>query len=89
MPALRKDRRPPPRYSLLLHRDKFQEPNDIYVSKVIASVIEDMTMEEACAKTEEAWANGEALLRVYPQDLAEERCELIRRNGVKTTIRPN
>lgn len=85
--ALRKDARPPPRYSLLLHRDKFQD--DRYVSKVIAGVIEGMTMEEATAKTEEARDKGVALLRVYPQEVAEERCELIRRNGVKSTVQPH
>jgi ATP-dependent Clp protease adaptor protein ClpS len=78
--------RPPPRYKLLLHDDKFNEGR--YVVKVLARIICNMTMEEAEEKMMEAHLKGVSLLRVCPQDEAEDYCEKIRYNGVKSTVEP-
>jgi ATP-dependent Clp protease adapter protein ClpS len=78
--------RPPPSYKLLLHKEKHQK--DIYVVKIIAGVIKDMTIEEAESKVYEVNKKGISLLRVCPQEVAEDNCERIRLNGVKSTIEP-
>jgi ATP-dependent Clp protease adapter protein ClpS len=76
----------PPHSKLILHNDvNFKHS---YVSKVISSIIPDMTHIEACDKATEAFLYGKSLLRVCPQDLAQEYCENIRKSYVKVSIEP-
>ena len=76
----------PPMYKLLLHREKYQM--DKYVTKVLTNAIKDMTLEEADMKMTEAKLRGVSILRIYPQEIAEDKCERIRFNAVKATIEP-
>lgn len=80
------DARLPPYYKLILHKDISFEHK--YVSKVISGVIDNMTLAEANDKATEAYLKGKSLLRICPQEIAEDYCEQIRANQVKTTIEP-
>jgi ATP-dependent Clp protease adapter protein ClpS len=83
----RTQHRSPPLYKLLLHRDEEHSEGN-YTAKVVARVIDGMTMEEATQKWREANATGLSILRTCQQDLAEDYCTRIRRNGVRSTIEP-
>lgn len=74
----------PPFYKLVLHRDSGFDHK--YVAKVVHKTIDDMSFEEACDKTTEAYLMGKSLLRVCPQELAEDYCEKIRSNKVMATV---
>lgn len=74
----------PPHYKLFLHRDSSFDHK--YVSKVVHKTIEDMSFEEACDKTTEAYLIGKSLLRICPHELAEDYCEKIRDKKVMATV---
>lgn len=76
----------PPYYKLYLHKFPYFEHG--YVSTVIHKVIDGMTKEEANDKTTEAYLNGLSLLRVCPQEIAEDYCEKIRSKQIISTIEP-
>ena len=83
-PALRASL--PPHYKVFLHRETNCAFEHQYVAKTVYTVIDDMSYEEACNKTTEAYLMGRSLLRVCPQGLAEVYCEKIRDNKVIATI---
>lgn len=57
-----------------------------YVEKILQKVIKDMTYLEAFEKTREAHLHGQSLIRVYPQHVAEECCEMLRNNNLHSYI---
>jgi ATP-dependent Clp protease adapter protein ClpS len=75
----------PPHCKLFLHRDVGVFDHK-YVAKVVQKAIDDMSFEEACDKATEAYIMGHSLLRVCPQELAEDYCKKIRTNNVMATI---
>jgi ATP-dependent Clp protease adapter protein ClpS len=75
----------PPHYKLFLHRETGVFDHQ-YVAKVVHKVIDDMSFEEACDKSTETYMMGRSLLRVCPQELAEDYCKKIRANKVMATI---
>lgn len=74
----------PPHYKIFLHRDNAFDHQ--YVAKVVHKAIDDMSFEEACDKTTEAYLMGRCLLRVCPQELAEDYCEKISANKVIVSV---
>ena len=81
-PAMKSTR--PPYYKLILHRDTSFDHK--YVAKVVQKTIDDMSFEEACDKTTEAYLMGNSLLRICPQEVAEDYCEKIRDKKVMATV---
>jgi ATP-dependent Clp protease adaptor protein ClpS len=73
-----------PHYKLVLHRDPSFDHK--YVASVVHKTIDDMSFEEACDKTSEAYLLGKSLLRVCPQEQAEDYCEKIRDKKLMATV---
>lgn len=76
----------PPHYKVILHKDGGF--NHKHVSRVITSVIVDMSLSEANDKATEAFLKGTSLLRVCPEDIATSYCNDIKKQNVLSTIEP-
>lgn len=48
-----------------------------------------MSFEEAMSKMLEAHTSGNAVVRVCPQDMAEEYCDGLRGHGLTSSIEPD
>jgi ATP-dependent Clp protease adapter protein ClpS len=75
-----------PMYKVILYNDKVNEIE--YVHKVLVNVFNDMRKKEAIEKTWQAHNKGSSILRIYPQDIAEESCEKLRLNNLISQIEP-
>jgi hypothetical protein len=80
------DAKMPPYFKLILHKDS--NFNHKHVSKTISSVIPNMVLSEANDKASEAFITGHSLLRVCPQEIAEDFNKQIRSKFVDTSIEP-
>jgi ATP-dependent Clp protease adapter protein ClpS len=75
----------PPHYKLFLHANTSTFDHQ-HIAKVVHKTIDDMSFEEACDKTTEAYLNGRSLLRVCPHELATDYCVKIRAHNIMATI---
>ena len=78
---------PAPRYKVLLFNDSVHSKKE--VSRILMNVIKDMSFEEATSKMLEAHTSGNAVVRVCPQDTAEEYCDGLRGHGLTSSIEPD
>jgi hypothetical protein len=84
LPSL--DAKMPPYYKLILH--KGSNFNHQHVSKTVSNIIPNMSRLEANDKASEAFMTGHSLLRVCPQELAEDFNSQLTSKYVETTIEP-
>ncbi len=75
-----------PRYRVLLFDDSIHNKKE--VSRILMRVIKDMSFEEATSKMLEAHTSGNSVVRVCPQDRAEEYCGGLRGHGLTSSIEP-
>lgn len=79
-------RKKPPMYKVLLHNDSFNRRE--YVVKVLMTVVDQLTVEDALAVMQEAHVSGVALVVACDQDKAEGYVEELRLNGLTSTMEP-
>lgn len=72
----------------MMHKSSQHDKDEGYVIKILSKVIDDMSVAEAQLKLREAQVVGVALLRVYPQEIAEDCCHRIRLGGIKSSVEP-
>ncbi len=80
-----------PYYKVLLHNrngNLSDRQERKYVVGCILKTFEDMESKEAIRKVIDAYRSGSSILRIYPQDKAEDSCEILRRNAISSSIEP-
>lgn len=75
-----------PMYRVVLLNDNVNTVGD--VTRALQHVFDDMSRDEASTKTRQAHTQGRAVLREMPQQTAEERCEQLRLQALKSSIEP-
>lgn len=75
-----------PRYKVLLHNDDFNSME--HVVQTLMKTVSSLTMPQAVSIMMEAHTNGIALVITCAHEHAEFYCEMLKSNGLTSTIEP-
>eukprot|EP00877_Chromochloris_zofingiensis_P014099 jgi/Chrzof1/8943/Cz03g30050.t1_CLPS1 len=70
----------------MLHNDNYNRRE--YVVKVLLKTVDGLTVDDAVVVMQEAHESGVALVVACAQDQAEEYVEVLRLNGLISTLEP-